>query len=380
MSMKPVRVGVVGCGNIAPIYIKNASLFPEYIIVAVADIDQDRAVARAREFGVARALKPKDAIKAEDIECILNLTPPAAHAEIAMAAIKRGKHVYNEKPLSIKRKDAAELLERAEKDGLCVGCAPDTFMGAGLQTCRGIVDRGVIGEVIGASGYMMYTGPDAWHPDPEFFFQPGAGPLFDMGPYYITALVNMLGPVARVSGAARATHKTRTIGSGAKKGQKIKVNTPTHVASVLEFGSGAIATLVTSFDAGSHDMPNLEVYGTKGTLRLPDPNGFGGPVKLRLHGKDAWEDVPLKHAYSENSRGVGLADMCRAIRGGGGFRASGAMAAHVLEVMHAALEAAESGERVKVRTKCERPEPMPVGGFGAVSARAARGVRKAARK
>lgn len=360
MAHQPLAVGIVGCGNIAPIYARNAGRFRSYRVVACADVLPARAAALAAEHSL-RALPTVDALLSDgEVEAVLNLTPPAAHAPLGLAALRAGKHLYTEKPLAIEREEAPTMLGLAEARRLRVGCAPDTFMGAGLRSCRRLVDEGRIGAPVAAAAFMVCRGPDTWHPDPEFFFQPGAGPLFDMGPYYLTALISLLGPVASVVAAARATFHTRTVGSGPRKGGAIAVNTPTHVAAHVVFRSGPIATLVTSFDVWSHSLPAIEVYGAEGTLSVPDPNTFDGPVRMRWR-EGEWEDVGVPRLYADNSRGLGLCDMARAVRTGGVHRASGELAFHVLDVMHAILESAREARAVSVSSSCERPSPLPEG-------------------
>ncbi|ADV65838.1 Gfo/Idh/MocA family protein [Deinococcus maricopensis] len=361
MTAAPLRIGVVGVGNISPIYLSAPRTFPALTITAVSDLDLERARARADEFGVPRALPLGDLLRDDDVDVILNLTIPAAHAEVALAAVEAGKHVYNEKPLSIDLEAGRTLLARAHERGVRVGCAPDTFLGGGLQTARKALDDGLIGEPVAATAFMLGHGPESWHPNPDFFYQPGAGPMFDMGPYYLTALVNMLGPVRRVSSSARASFAERIAGAGDAPGRRIPVRTPTHIASVLDFEAGPIATLVTSFDVWAADVPRLEIYGTEGTLSLPDPNTFGGPVRVRRAGSDAWTDLPLTHPYAENSRGIGLADLAAALRTGRAHRASGELALHVLEVMHATLRASDLGRHIDIHARPPRPDALPQG-------------------
>jgi predicted dehydrogenase len=246
----------------------------------------------------------------------------------------------------------------AERD-LRIGCAPDTFLGGGLQTCRKIMDEGIIGEPVAVSAFMLSHGPEDWHPNPDFFFQPGAGPMFDMGPYYLTALTTLMGPVRRVAGSARITFPERMITSEPLSGTTITVNTPTHIAGVMDFESGAVGTLVTTFDVWAESQARIDLYGTEGTLSLPDPNFANGPVRLWSSDAGAWRDVPLTHAYTGNSRGIGLADMAQAIRSGRQPRASGELGMHVLEVIHAFLDSSERGEHVAVGSTFERPEPLP---------------------
>lgn len=252
-----------------------------------------------------------------------------------------------------------------------MGCAPDTFLGGGLQTCRQLLDSGEIGAPVTAQAFMLIQGPEVWHPNPAFLYQEGAGPLFDIGPYYLTALISLLGPIRRVTGSARTTYAERTIGSGPKQGQQFPVETPTHIASVLDFASGPVATLTVSFDvavsAGAainlYDVGGalLEIQGTKGTLCLPDPNMFGGPARVRRAGEAEWREATITDSYTENSRGIGVADMAYALRNGRSHRANGEMAYHVLDVMHAILEASETGRHVALTSRCERPSALPVG-------------------
>lgn len=360
MSFKKAKVGVIGCGNISGIYFKNGKWLESIDIVACADLVPDRAKARAAEFSIPRACTVQELLADPDIEIVINLTIPIAHAEVAFAALEAGKCVYNEKPLAISREDGRKMLELAKSKGLLVGCAPDTFMGGGLQTCRKLIADGAIGEPVAVSAFMLCHGHESWHPDPEFYYKVGGGPMFDMGPYYITALVSLIGPIRRVTGSARITFPERIITSQPKNGTKIKVDVPTHVAGVMDFANGAIGTLVTSFDVWSNRMPNIEIYGAEGSLGVPDPNGFGGPVLLRRAGEKEWSDVPLTHIYADNSRGIGVADMAYALRSGRPARASGQLAYHVLDVMHAFHDASHEGKHIEL-TSGYRPAPLPVG-------------------
>lgn len=361
MTASPTRIGIIGCGVISGIYLQNARQLESIEVAACADLLPERAQARAAEHGVPRACGVAELLADPEIQIVLNLTIPLAHGEVAMQAIEAGKSVYNEKPLAYRREDARRMLELAKARGVRVGCAPDTFLGAGIQTCRKLIDDGWIGEPIAATAFMMNHGHEHWHPDPGFYYQPGGGPMFDMGPYYLTALVNLMGPVRRVTGSARATFPQRTITSEPKRGTTIVVNTPTHVAGVLDFASGAIGTLITSFDVWGHNLPRIEVYGTAGSLSVPDPNTFGGPVRVRRAGAAEWSEVPLTHGYAKNSRGLGVADMACALRSGRAHRASGELAYHVLDVMHAVHDASAAGRHVELSSTCERPTPLPLG-------------------
>lgn len=350
---------MIGCGDISGIYLKNARLLEPIQVVAVADLIPARAAAKAAEFAVPRACSVAELLADPQIEIVLNLTVPKAHAEVAMAALAAGKSVYNEKPLAIKRADGQRLLEVARQRGLRLGGAPDTFLGAGLQTARKLVDDGAIGQPVAATACMVCHGHENWHPDPEFHYAAGGGPLLDMGPYYLTALVSLLGPVQRVCGSARISLPQRTITSAPKRGRTIQVETPTHIAGILDFAAGPIATLLTSFDVWHANLPLLEIYGTQGSLSAPDPNAFGGPVRLRRSDQEEWADVPLAFGYADNSRGLGLADMAAAMRTGRPHRASGELAYHVLDVMEAILDSARSGQHVRIQSTCERPAPLP---------------------
>jgi predicted dehydrogenase len=365
--LKPITIGIIGCGNISGIYLKNLPTFRDLNVLAVADIDLERAKAKAAEYNVTHALSPDELLKRDDIDAVLNITIPAAHADVAMQALSSGKHVYNEKPLAVELKDAKAMLELATSKGLRVGCAPDTFLGAGLQTSRELLDSGNIGQPVHISGFMGYTGPDKWHPDPDFFFKHGAGPLFDMGPYYLTTFVMLLGSVKRVLAAAKTTFNEREVGKGPKAGQKIKVETPTHIVSVLEFESGAIGNLTTSFDIVPGTSPNIEVYGTGGAMTVPDPNTFGGlgqsgAVRWRNNkgewGASDWFEEKLERPYGENSRGVGFADMLYAAQENRAHRASGELAYHVLEIMHKTLESAREERPANIESRVNRPESL----------------------
>jgi predicted dehydrogenase len=354
------RIGVVGCGVISQPYLSRLTTFDTLEVVACADVLLDRAKERAEAFGVPTACSPEELLAHPEIDLVVNLTVPAAHAPLADAALDAGKSVYGEKPIALDRDEAVALLAKADGLGLHVGSAPDTFLGAGLQTCRALIDEGAIGEVVAVNAMRMVPGPELWHPDPAFLYRRGAGPLFDLGIYDITAAVAMLGPVARVTGATRSVRDQRTVGRGPLAGTAFDVEVPTHTSAVLQLASGPLVTLVASFDVVSTRMNAYEVYGTEGTLAVPDPNTFGGPVRLHRLGGPDWEDVPLRHRFAEQARGVGVADMVLATRNQRPARASGRLALHVLDVMQSVIESAESGAAVDVTTTCERPAPLPV--------------------
>jgi predicted dehydrogenase len=356
--LQPVTVGLIGCGNISAAYLRAAPQFPELQLVACADLDIARARVRAREFGL-RAVSVEALLADKSIEVVLNLTVPQAHVPVGLAAIAHGKHVYGEKPLAASTKEARRLLTAAAKKRLRVGSAPDTFLGGAHQTARRLIDEGAIGKPLSGTAFMMNHGHEHWHPDPAFYYAAGGGPMFDMGPYYLTNLVNLLGPVARVSGVATAGFAERKVLSEPRKGEAIKVKTATHVAGLLTFVSGAVISITTSFDVWAHRHSNMEIYGSEGSLAVPDPNRFGGTVSL-ARGRDPWTDVPLSHGFADgNFRIVGLADFARAIRTGRPHRCSGEMAFHVLEVMEAFQSSSKTGRAVTIDSRCQRPAALP---------------------
>jgi len=328
-----MNVGIIGCGNISGAYFTAAKSFGALDIVACADLDIERARAKAAEYEAPRACTVEELLADPAIDIAINLTVPRAHAEVGRAILQAGKNLYGEKPLAIDRDEARPLLDLAAARGLRVGCAPDTFLGAGIQTCRKLIDDGWIGEPVAATAFMMGGGHEGWHPDPAFYYQRGGGPMLDMGPYYLTALVALLGPVRRVTGSARVTFSERTITSRPRYGTPITVEVPTHLTGTLDFAAGAVGTLIMSFDTKAVDVSHLEIHGTEGSLSVPDPNTFGGPVWLRRVGAAEWSEMPLTHGYAANSRGLGAADMAYALRSGRPHRASGALAYHVLDVM-----------------------------------------------
>ncbi len=359
-----VTVGVIGCGKISSIYLEAPRTFDILNIVACSDQVRERAESQAAAYGIPKVLSVAELLDDPEIEVVLNLTIPAVHAEIGMAALRAGKSVYGEKPLALNREEGQAFLRMAEERGLLIGSAPDTFLGGGIQTCIDLINAGTIGTPIAATAFFLGHGPESWHPDPNFFYQPGAGPLFDMGPYYLTALIAMMGPVQRVSSATRITFPEREITSQPHKGEMIKVNTPTHIAGTLEFANGAIATLITSFDVWGHHLPNIEIYGTEGSLRVPDPNTFGGPIQVRRMGEAEWREVPITRGYTDNSRGIVLADMAYALRTGTRHKASEKLAFHVLDIMQTLHESAQEGRHITLSSSCEQPASLDPGIFG----------------
>ena len=357
--MQRLNVGIIGTGNIAPAYIRGCEPFEVIKIVACADMLVDRAGAFAAEHGLA-AYSVDDLLARDDIDIVVNLTIPAAHAGVSLQILEAGKQAYSEKPLALNRADGAAIVKAAADKNLRIGCAPDTFLGGGLQSARKVIDEDLIGPPIAATAFFMAHGPEAWHPNPGIFYLKGGGPLFDMGPYYLTALVHLMGPVARVTGAARITFPKRIATSEALMGQTLPVEVNTHVAGTLEFESGAIATLITSFDIWGHHLPPIEIHGEKGSLSAPDPNRFDGELRIMPGGKREWSDVPLSHT-TNIGRGAGVADMAYALQSGRPHRASGDLAFHVLDVMCALEEAAARGERLEIESTLDQPAALPAG-------------------
>lgn len=351
------KVGIIGCGNISGIYLKNLPTHSHLELVAVADMDMSRAETKAKENNL-RAMTVEQMLADPEIELIVNLTIPKAHAEVNLRAIAAGKHAYCEKPLAVTVDDGRRQVEAANAKGVRLGCAPDTVLGGGIQTCRKLIDEGAIGIPVGATAFMTTPGHELWHPDPEFYYKAGGGPMFDMGPYYLSALVQLLGSIKRVTGSTRITHPTRTIRSQPKNGQTITVDVPTTYAGVMDFANGAVGTILQTFDVWGANLPRIEIYGSEGTISVPDPNTFGGPIKLLRSSTRQWEEVPLEFGFTENSRGLGVADMATGIQSGNPHRANGDVALHVLEVMAAFQQASESGRHVEISSTVERPPLM----------------------
>lgn len=359
---KQIGVGIIGCGNISQAYFNGAKTFEVLKIVSCADINMDVAKAKAEANG-CHAQTVDELLANPDVQLVINLTIPAVHAEVSMKALRAGKHVHCEKPLAVHLKDAKEILDLAKAKGLLVGCAPDTFMGAGLQTSRKIVDDGWIGRIVSGTAFMMASGPESWHPNPAFFYQVGAGPMFDMGPYYITALVHLLGPVKGVTAVTSRAFAERTATCKEHFGEKLPVEVPTHYSGVLTFHSGAVITMTISFDVQRHGHSPIELYGTEGSLKVPDPNTFGGPVEISTRTSAEWKSQALSHRYDANMRSIGAADLAYAILSGGTHkhRASGDLAYHALEVMHAFEKSSNSNARVNIESRPEQPAPLPLG-------------------
>ncbi|MFJ4286856.1 Gfo/Idh/MocA family protein [Paenarthrobacter nicotinovorans] len=363
-EIAPKNVAIIGCGNIARRYVTGMSRFDSVRLIGVADVMHDLAVALAEEVGVL-AYQSVDALLADpQVDIVVNITPPAVHAAVTIQALEAGKNVYVEKPIAATLVDAHLMVETAKTAGKLVGVAPDTFLGSAGQTARVAIDKGDIGTVLGATAFVTYSKAETWHPNPTFLFQPGGGPALDLGPYYITQLVQLLGPVDTVTGFTRIGAITRTVTAPDRKVDEIDVNVPTHGSASLRFGSGAICTLVLSFDIWDSGLPKIEIYGDKGTLSLPDPNEFDGDVRFRGHYDGDW--TVLEPVFTPSGepggpdqflRGPGVADLAAAIDGGP-FRASADLALHVLEVLEAIQSSSDSGGNpVTITTRPERPAP-----------------------
>jgi predicted dehydrogenase len=358
--MDRVRTGVIGCGAISGAYLGMAKNFPAVEIVACADLDSGRARTKAREFRIPRACSPDDLLRDPSIELVINLTVPKAHVPVAMAALNAGKHVYSEKPLGIDRAEGSKLIDLARQKNLKVGCAPDTFMGAGIQTARKLIDDGAIGRPVAFTAFMMGRGHESWHPSPEFYYEVGGGPMFDMGPYYLTALLQLLGPVRRLTGSATIAIPQRTITSQPKHGKQITVETPDHICGTMEFENGCSGVIVQSFATRLPQYDGAQpitIYGTDGTLKVPDPNTFDGPVAVAREGDKEFHTVA--HTFKTGyGRSIGAADMAYALRSGRPFRANGDQAFLVLDLMAGFLDSARTGQAHTPTIPYDRPAPM----------------------
>jgi len=353
--MKKINIGIIGCGNISGIYFQNLiNTFKNINVYACADIIPEKAKEASEKWGVP-VMTNDEIFTCDEIDIVLNLTNPQPHYKVCKDALLAGKHVYVEKPLSLFFNEGCELVELAKSKNLMIGGAPDTFMGAGIQTCRKLIDDGFIGTPIGATAFMMCRGHETWHPAPEFYYKKGGGPMFDMGPYYLTALVNLMGGVSEVSGMTSMSFPTRTITSEPLFGTVVDVEVPTHVSGLLRFENGAVASIITSFDIAAHNLPCIEIYGTKGTIQVPDPNCFCGPVMLSTVTGGGFKEIPLTHNYAEDSRGIGLSDMAQCIIDGNlNNKANGNLCSHVLEIMCAIHSSDRNSETYKMSTKFEK--------------------------
>jgi predicted dehydrogenase len=370
--MEPTVIGIIGCGDISEAYLKGAARSQLIRVKSCADVRAEAAEAKASAYGIAAV--PADALLADpDIEIVINLTVPLAHGPVSRQIITAGKHVYSEKPLAARFTEAQALMLAAAGRGVRVGCAPDTFLGAAHQACRRAIDAGRIGQPIAGAAAVLSRGMEHWHPDPEFFFKRGGGPIHDIGPYYVTQLVNLLGPVTRVAAQASTASPTRTVTSEPRRGQVIDVEVPTTVNGVLSFASGANVSLTTSWDVWKHRRLPFEIYGTEGSILVPDPNFFGGAPQITERDSD-WQELDISaHPFRTPNRTlrsgaevadyriIGLLDMATALRQGRAHRANGDLALHVLEVLDAFERSSVEGRHVMIETPCQRPEPLPLG-------------------
>jgi len=371
MTSQPLRVGVIGCGGICGAYFSMAKNFPQIQIGACADLILEKAQAAATTYGIQWALTVEELLRDPAIDVVLNLTVPKAHAEISLAALNAGKHVYSEKPLGISREQGEKIISLARSKSLRVGCAPDTFFGAGHQTARKLIDDGAIGKPVAFTAFMMGRGHEHWHASPEFFYQPGAGPMFDMGPYYLTALINLLGDVKRISGMTSIAIPQRTISSEPLRGKTFSVTTADHVTGLMEFENGCVGSIIQSFamrGAKNDGKSPITIFGDRGTLRVPDPNGFDGPVFLcDFSLGDEFVEVPPAFAKGYG-RAVGLAEMAEAISGNRKHRANGDLAFAVLELMQGFEDSSREEKYYRPIAKGVRPAALKPGdAFGDLS-------------
>ena len=360
MHTSPLKIGVIGCGAISNTYFNGCKTFPILEVVHCADLDPARAQAKAAEHGIPRHGTVEQLLADPAVDLVVNLTIPRAHTAVNLAAIAAGKHVYCEKPFCLNREEGLAVLAAAREKGVLLGSAPDTFFGEAHQTCRKLIDDGAIGRPVAAVAFLANHGHENWHPSPAFYYDIGGGPMFDMGPYYLTALVNLMGPMRRVCGSARITFPQRTITSQPLSGTQIDVKTPTHYAGTIDFQNGAVATVLMSFDMWQHHLPHIEIYGTEGTLSVPNPNGTAGEILLRRSEHREWRNMPLTHAKMP-ARGAALADMAYALAEGRVHRANGEMAHHIVDAMQAFEDSSREGRHVELTTTCAQPAPLAPG-------------------
>lgn len=367
---KTYGVGILGAGVISTSYLRLAPLFKGLEVRAVADIIPEAAKTRAEEFDTV-AQTPDEMLANSELDIIVNLTIPEVHYQITKQILSAGKHAYSEKPLVLSVEEGLDLKKESEARGLQVGCAPDTFLGGAHQQARHIIDGNEIGQITSGTCHVMSAGMEAWHPNPDFFFRPGAGPVLDVGPYYVANLINLVGPVKRVTAFANAAQSERTIGSGPRAGEKVPVTTPTNIHAVLEFENGALITLGASWDVKAHNHANMELYGTEGAIFVPDPNFFGGDITVADAKGERTKVEPWDHPLGvpnqerndgrpavANYRTAGFADMVQAIETGRKARCSLETTLHGVDVMTSILKSAELGKAVELQTTCERPLPL----------------------
>ncbi len=364
--MKQVGIGVIGCGNISDIYFTNIKTkFPQLKLIGLADLDEAKAKVQADKYE-SIVYTTEELLQHPEVDIILNITTPGSHRKVCEMALLAGKHVYVEKPLSLNSEDGKFLIDLAEKKGLLIGGAPDTFLGAGIKTCKKLIEDGWIGDIIGANAFMLCHGHESWHPAPEFYYKAGGGPMFDMGPYYLTALVYLMGPVAELAGMTKKSFDKRLITSQPLNGTLIDVDVPTHLTALLNFENGACGQITTSFDVWASEVPRIEIYGTKGTLSVPDPNTFGGPVRLKTEGYDGFKEIPLAFGYSDNSRGLGINQMAQVLldkeeknsQDNGMedkdliiFEANGKLTYHVLEIMEGIHKSFDTRTFIEIKSR-----------------------------
>lgn len=355
------KVGILGCGNICDIYIQNImQKFDNLQLVALANRTRAKAEDKAKEYGIDRVETIPELLDDQDIDVIVILTSPLSHADLVKQCLLHHKHVYVEKPLALCVAETQELLELAKTQHLLLGVAPDTLLGGGMQECKKIIDSGEIGDIVAVDAFMTCRGHERWHPNPDFFYQKGAGPLFDVGPYYLSALVNLVGPVTDVAAMATKTFATRTVETGEKKGEIIQVNVPTHYSGSMKFKNGAIGTLIMSFDIWKSSLPRIEIHGTKGSLVVPDPNTFGGPLLISREGKE-WEEVPLSDKrFIENSRGLGVSDLMHSLSTKRPPIANAEIAQHVVEIITAFDASSNEQKTIHLATTCPHLPPLDI--------------------
>jgi predicted dehydrogenase len=355
-----VKVAMIGVGAISGIYLDNiTNVFKEVELIGICDLVRERAEQAQEKYQVKKLYETmQEAFADKEVDIIINLTRPYEHYEVTKAALLAGKHVYSEKPLGASFEEGKELVALAKDKQLMLGGAPDTFLGSGIQTCRRLIDDGYIGEPIGAAAFMICHGHETWHPDPEFYYKYGGGPMLDMGPYYITALVNLIGGVTGITGVTKTSFPQRTITSQPKSGTIVDVDVPTYITGIMNFDNGAVGTIFTTFDVHYKQQARLEIYGTKGTLCIPDPNTFGGSIMLLRPEDGEYKEMPLLYDYKDNSRGLGLADMAKALQTGRDYRANYQLTSHVLEILTSFEKSSKEGRYLPLETHFERTLPM----------------------
>ncbi|MEG1426528.1 MAG: Gfo/Idh/MocA family oxidoreductase [Oscillospiraceae bacterium] len=354
------NIGIIGIGDISGIYLENITkMFREIQILAICDLVKSKAEKAQEKYNIPKLYDTMyQVFEDPDIDIVLNLTRPYEHFDVTKAALEHGKHVYSEKPLAATFAEGKELVKLAQEKDLMLGGAPDTFMGAGIQSCRKLIEDGVIGDVIGGAAFMICRGHESWHPDPEFYYKHGGGPMLDMGPYYVTAFINLLGGVKSVTGVTKTTFPERIITSEPHLGETIHVDVPTYITGILQFENGAVGTLFTTFDVVNKGQARFEIYGSEGTLIIPDPNTFGGPIKLLHRMDDEQREMPLTFDYKENSRALGLADMAKSLETGRRCRTTYKQTLHVLEIMESFQKSSDLRKTVDLETKFVQESPM----------------------